>query len=198
MNSKKGFDCSMICPFGRTSGRISRGFSFVELLLVVALVGVVAAAAYPVITSTMDHYASEAAFELLLSTVRNARQSAIDNRRAYRLTFTAPGSIAVWRQDSGFAWERDRQLNMTENVSFSLPSGIPGIPMIPHSSDIDFGGDNTFLFRGDGSAISTSGQVVSGVVYLSRNDGSGSCWAVSIFGGTGMARGWTYEGEQWN
>jgi len=176
----------------------SSGFSFIEILIVVAMAGVIAAAAYPVITSTMNHYESESAFELVLSTMRTARQSAIDKRRAYRLTFTAPGSIAVWRQDSGFAWERDRQLNMTENVSFSLPSGVPRIPMIPHSSDIDFGGDDTFMFRADGSAVSTTGRVISGVVYLSRNNDANSCWAVSVFGGTGLARAWTYEEGQWN
>jgi len=183
------------------NGRASRaetGFTIVDLLLIVALVGIVSAAAYPVITSTLDYYRTESALQLVLANVREARQSAIDERRSYRITFSYPGSFAVWKQDDAFAWVQERQIFLPFGISFHLPSGIPRISIIDNSADIDFNGGNTCRFRADGSVVNSSGRIVSGIVYISNSAETGQCRAVSVFGGTGLTRAWVYENGQWN
>ena len=174
-----------------------KGVTFVELLIVVALVGVVAAAAYPVITTTMEYYETESAMQLVLSNVRESRQDAVDNRREWRLRFRLPDEIIVRRQDDSFRWVTDRRLQLPANVAFDRPSGIPSISIISNSKDIDFGGKKTFRFLADGSAVNNSGEVVSGVVYISHSSNPEECRAVSVFGGTGLTRGWKYEDGTW-
>ena len=177
--------------------RSDKGVTFVELLLVVALAGVVAAAAYPVISSSMEYNETESAMQLVLSSVRQSRQDAVDNRRAFRLRFNLPGEIVVRRQNANFKWRLDRRLPLPEKVTFKRPSGIPRITIIPNSKDIDFGGKKTFRFLADGSAVNNNGQIISGVLYMSHSDRPNECRAVSVFGGTGLTRSWTYEGGQW-
>jgi prepilin-type N-terminal cleavage/methylation domain-containing protein len=180
------------------SGWPEKGFTVVELLLVVALAGVVAAAAYPVISTTMEYYDTNSAVQLVLTNLRESRQDAVDNRRAFRLRFNLPGEIVVRRQNSNFRWILDRRLPLPENVTFNRPSGIPRITIIPNSKDIDFGGKKTFRFMADGSAVNNNGQIISGIVYISHSSRPEECSAVSVFGGTGLTRSWKYEEGKWN
>ena len=188
----------------KSSARVSAGFyrsdkgvTFVELLLVVALAAVVAAAAYPVISSTTEYYETESAMQLVLSSIRESRQEAVDGRRAFKLVFSAPGSIVIRRQNDNFSFVLDRRLSLPENVVFERPSGIPAISIISNRKDIDFGGKKNFRFLADGSAVNNKGQIISGVVYISHSARPDECRAVSVFGGTGLTRAWTYEGGQW-
>lgn len=197
MNIKRAFPIRTAARIRAGLHRSDKGVTFVELLLVVALAGVVAAAAYPVINSTMEFNETESAMQLVLSSIRESRQDAVDNRRALRMTFSTPGSIVIRRQNDNFRWVLDRRLSLPANVLFDRPSGIPSIPIISNRKDIDFGGKKTFRFLADGSAVNNQGQIISGMVYISHSARPDECRAVSVFGGTGLTRAWTYEDGQW-
>ncbi len=197
MNIKRAFFVSTAVRIRAGLYRSDKGVTFVELLLVVALAGVVAAAAYPVISSTMEYYETESAMQLVLSNIRESRQDALDGRRAFKLIFSAPGSIVIRRQNDNFKFVIDRRLSLSENVKFERPSGIPSINIISNRKDIDFGGKKNFRFMADGSAVDNKGQIISGVVYISHSARPDECRAVTVFGGTGLTRAWTYEGGKW-
>src|SRR5258708_38598920 len=71
------------------------GFSLVETVIVVGIVLVATAAAVINLVPPIKTSRSNAAMELVLGELRRAHERAVDERRIYRVTFTAPGTIQL-------------------------------------------------------------------------------------------------------
>jgi hypothetical protein len=149
---------------------------------------------------------AEDALQTTLSQMRNARALAIDQRRRYRLTFTAPRTIQLDQvvidpvtriQSFSFVSSVDLPLD----TQFVAVSGIPtagnGTPDgLPTSGtaidlDVDYGGGGTeVFFQPDGRALDSSNRLNNGVVYVARPSELMSSRAVSVLGATGRLKGW--------
>ena len=68
------------------------GFSLVEIMMVVAMISIAAAAATPSIAAAMRIYTINSATESVASTVRSARYSAVTANRPVRVRFNCPSA----------------------------------------------------------------------------------------------------------
>ncbi len=72
-------------------GRSSAGFTTVELLIVVAVAGVLAGVSVPPVTSAMQRYALNSASQTVAAEIRLARFRAVSTNRTVRVRFNCPG-----------------------------------------------------------------------------------------------------------
>ena len=74
------------------------GFTLVEILIVVMLVAVMAAATIPTVADAIQRYSLTSAGQQVVSTIRSARQQAVGQNAtgACDSTFRRPGSTRYW------------------------------------------------------------------------------------------------------
>lgn len=107
---------SYAMPSPRTAAapaRAVRGFSLIELMLVVALVGIVGAMAIPMITNMMAGMRVSASARLVERELQTARLRAVSTNRPLRVRFNCPGA---------------KQFRMVE---------LLGTPSVPAPNDAD-------------------------------------------------------------
>jgi prepilin-type N-terminal cleavage/methylation domain-containing protein len=191
------------------------GFSLVEMVIVLTIVLAATATALINLLPSIKTSRSNAAMELVLGELRRAHERAVDERRIYRVTFTAPNTIQV---DVGavavigstitnsapvFAPAQE-PLPLPGTVQFVVVPGIPTNPLATPdglgtaANAIDFdlasgGGGNQIYFQPDGRALDARNQLNDGVVYLAEPNNLSSSRAVSLFGSTGRTKGWIFS-----
>jgi type II secretory pathway pseudopilin PulG len=178
--------------------------SIVLLLIGIALVNIV-----PSLRSSK----SNAGMELVLGELRRAHERAIDERRIYRVTFVPPQTIQV---DVGQVANIASTITgsapafVQAQPPLTLPTGlqfvvVPGIPTNATATPdgfgtgalaIDFdiangGGATQIFFQPDGRALDAANRLNDGLLYLAEPNNLSSSRAVSVFGSTGRAKGWT-------
>lgn len=189
------------------------GFSLVELSIVLVIALAATAAAVINLVPSIKNSRSNAGMELVLGELRRAHERAVDERRIYRVTFTAPNTIqldvggvavigsTITNSAPVFAPVQE-PLTLPGTVQFVVVPGIPTNPLrTPDglgtaANAIDFalaggGGGNQIFFQPDGRALDAGNRLNDGVVYLAEPNNLPSSRAVSLYGSTGRTKGWT-------
>ena len=183
-----------------------RGFSLVELMVVIGLILLVASFSWMAIQPSLRQSRVTSATNTLIMAMRLARDTAIGQRQIYFVTLqnngVNPSSITITQGSTG---------NVIE--TFFLPfdityAALPGIPtsqgVFPTTPDrfgtggtaIDFdqgiagGAKNVLYFYPDGSAQDVNGNTNNGVVYIARANDLYSSRAITVWGATGRMRSW--------
>jgi Tfp pilus assembly protein FimT len=186
--------------------RGQRGYSLVEAVLVVAVLMILASASIINIRAALRTSEMDRAYDLTLTQMRQARQSAIAERRIYRLAFTSPRFLEVKRVEKDSSRTLMGQFTLPGTVVFQAEPGIPtGASKTPDqfgtgSVAIDFNnGGGVIYFQPDGSARDEGGRTASGVIYLARPGDLPQSRAVTLFGTTGRIKGWrlTRRAGEW-
>lgn len=184
-----------------------RGFSLIELIMVIAIVLIITAGALIQFTPVLKSARAENALQTTLGQVRNARGLAIDQRRKYRLSFLASRTIQLDQVVVDPATNIQSFLfvstiDLPVDTEFIAITGIPtsGSGTTPDSLpttgaaidfDLDFGGGGTqIFFQPDGRALDSANRLNNGVVYVARPGELMSSRAVSVLGATGRVKGW--------
>lgn len=186
----------------------------VEVLVVLAILGVLVTAAVFQVQSTIRAASSNTAASTALNQMQRARQRAIDDRGIYRLTFVKTTSGAPPVTISSIQLEQVQvnpgaantytlisNIALPTDIQFVNMSGIPtSAAATPDgfgdgSQAINFaanaGGDPTMIyFQPDGRALTQTGEVANGVVYIARPGDLLSSHAISMYGGTGRCKSW--------
>ena len=197
---------------------VERGFSMVEMIVVSAIVFIVVATAIVGIAPSLRTSNSTAGMELVLGELRRAHERAIDERRIYRVTFTAPNTIqldvgqvaniASTITGSAPVFVQARPpLTLPRGVQFAVLTGIPttatttpdGFGSGATAIDFDIangGGATQIFFQPDGRSLDAANRLNDGVLYLAVPNPAdptavSSSRAVTVFGSTGRAKGWT-------
>lgn len=183
--------------------RAENGFSLIELMVVVAIVMVVMGFAVVNVQSSLKDARVNSAYMTTLTTLRQAREAAVTQRRLYVVTFTVPRTMTIVPQNPAVD-----ALNVTatlpDDVSFDAQPGLPntattvpdGMGSGSSTGAIDFnvrvgaGGSNVIYFWPDGSARDRFGNINDGVVYIARPGELLSSRAITLRGLTGRIRGW--------
>jgi len=183
------------------------------MAIVVGIVLTATAAAFVNLMPSIRNSRSNAGMELVLGELRRAHERAVDERRIYRVTFTAANTIQV---DIGTVAVIGSTITASAPVfvpaqpALPLPGEIqfavvPGIPTNTLATpdglgagdkaidfDISYGGGGTQIyFQPDGRALDVGNRLNNGVVYLADPTNLFSSRAVSLYGSTGRTKGWT-------
>ncbi|MFZ0430748.1 MAG: prepilin-type N-terminal cleavage/methylation domain-containing protein [Acidobacteriota bacterium] len=179
----------------------SRGFSVIEIVIVVAAVAIGAALAIPTINETIQYYDAESALQIVAAQLRQGRQQAVDFRRVTRVTFTAPRTVTTARLDAG-DWTDVVAMQLPRDFEFRIEAGLPldeeDTPdRLGAAAAVDFSGEATLFFRPDATATNSLGQISGGIVYLAKPGELETARAVTVFGSTGRIKPWHFANGVW-
>jgi prepilin-type N-terminal cleavage/methylation domain-containing protein len=191
----------------RLSREPVRGYSLIELLLVIALATVLAGVAVPMTRSTVEELRAAGAARHLAAAVADARLDAIRRSSSVGLRFAALGDDYRFRayvdgNGNGLRTAEitsgiDRPLAPAERLSDEFPGvtlgllqGVPDLDGSTASLDGVRIGTSRIL------SVSPDGSCTGGTLYIR---GVRSQYAVRILGATGRARLFRYDrgSRQW-
>jgi prepilin-type N-terminal cleavage/methylation domain-containing protein len=187
----------------RTELGAVNGFSLLELLVVVAVIGVIAAIAIPISDGFVRTAKADSAVSAAMNALDIAHDRAVSERRNFVLTFVNPNRIQLSRQ------EIDGLGNVTGTTpveQFLLEGGqtflkFTGMPDTPdafgNTTATTFSGTAPVMFTSDGSLVDSNGDVVNGTILLGITGQPLTARAITIFGVTGLTRTWKWRGNKW-
>jgi prepilin-type N-terminal cleavage/methylation domain-containing protein len=193
--------------------RNQAGFSAIELMVVVAIILVIVVVALLMLNPALRGGHLNTAVQTTVSQIRMARQSAMDRRMLYSVTFTAPGTIVTTRLLQGQPPVVERTVTLPSDTQFLAQAGLPGAGKTPDqfgsgASAIDFdqaagGGGNVIFFYPDGTALDAVGDPNDGVIYIALPGNVNTSRAITLWGATGRVKTFylaktTTGGLQWH
>ncbi|HXZ26060.1 MAG TPA: GspH/FimT family pseudopilin [Nitrospiria bacterium] len=172
----------------RTTGQ--RGWSMIELVSVLAVIGLLTSMAWPAFDGLMARLSLRSASMTVIQTLRTARSRAMAEGRAYAVMFDGGGTSY---QVTGGA-EIDR-VPLPPRVTFGAPADVLGPPSSPTTpppaSGVTFHQAHV-IFLPDGTL-----SPGPGTVYLTgRGAGTEATMAISVTI-AGHPRRYAWEGGQW-
>lgn len=179
-----------------------RGFSLLEMITAIVLMLIMAAITFMALQPALKENQVNAAYNVTLSTMRQARQWAVDTREDYIVTFVAPQTIQVSMQSGGTLAPPPVLVStyqLPNNIQFRIEPGTPtptpdgwrsGAFPIDFDQGVGGGGVNSIYFYPDGSAHDNVGRANNGTVNLARPNELYSSRVITLFGLSGRMRGW--------
>ncbi|MGZ3442882.1 MAG: pilus assembly FimT family protein [Polyangia bacterium] len=180
------------------------GFTLVELMIVVALIAITGMLAARLYSRGVRGEAAPSFTRTLMSTVLDARHSALALGRPTRLTLTPPSSSSprmlittdVWDPPTG-GWITQSSLTVPSGLRFCKPDASPTLGAVSPACPLTTGMDNLVCFSPNGhvnlagastSCSTTSPSAFSGAtLYVGSEDGTKK-YRVVVWGLTGMAK----------
>ena len=179
------------------------GFSLLELLVTLAVIGIIAGMAVPITSSFVRSSQADSAVSAAMSALDIAHDRAVAERRNFRLNFVNPNRIQLVREeiDANGALAGTTQVEeftREGGQTFQRFSGMADTPdAFGGSSAWTFSGTPPVMFTSDGSLVDSNGDVVNGTVFFGIPGQPMSARAVTIFGVTGLTRTWKWRGNKW-
>jgi prepilin-type N-terminal cleavage/methylation domain-containing protein len=176
----------------------SAGFTLIEMMLVVCVMGIVAAMATLQISSVRPGMQGDGAMRAVMAELNGAREMAIAQRRYMEVRFVGTNRIQVIRRDLPNGTTTLRDVAFEAGVEYGLVTGIGDTPDgFGNDSATSFGAATAIMFSTDGGLIDTAGAPVNGTVFVAIPDQALSFRAVTVQGSTGRVRGYRWTGSQW-
>ncbi len=177
----------------------ARGFTVLELSVVVLIIGVVAAAATPKITSAMREYRLNIALRQTADLIQRVKTQAVsDNRRSSLIIDTSNRRMGMVIHDVNGVVVRTDYMPLPQNISFAIPSGVSApVTGAPISRAVSFPGvdGSTTVFQQDfnsrGFPMVTAGAI--NAVYLSNGSSFRAITVNSVCG----IRTFMWEHDHW-
>lgn len=184
--------------------RDERGFSLLELMVVVGILGTLAAISIMVSPAFMKHAKAESGIAQAVDALRVARETAISQRRNVAIEFLGLNAIRTVRQDIGVNGALTgttvlATVELENNMRFGREGGVSDTPdFVTNGSAIYFTSYSPEqMFTSEGTLVNQQGDVINGTVFLAVPGDPMSARAISIFGPTALVRVWRWDGRQW-
>jgi prepilin-type N-terminal cleavage/methylation domain-containing protein len=184
---------------GPASGSGEHGYSLIEVMIVMALIGIVSAMAVPVSSEFLQQRKADSGIVSAMAAVTAARDRAVAERRNIQLSFVAPRTIRLSRVEvPGGALTPVQDFTLDNGQIFSKFADVPDTPDKFGNADVQsFTGTLPVMFTSDGSLIDANGDVVNGSIFISMPNQVSTARAVTIFGTTGLTKAWKWRGTKW-
>ena len=197
-------------------GKISRGFSLVELIIVVTIIIVVAALALPILLNTVANIRLRAAAGELSGLMQEARILAAKKNTVYDIKFTTVAGIQAAYVDTNLngaydAGEPITEFNGAVTPASGPPSGSTGQPAAyvlsgDSSTGTPFDNRNTVAFSPRGLPCNYDTSTTPAtcatpaasyfVIYLKGS--SAAAWAAVVVTKAGRTKVVVWDGTQWS
>lgn len=183
--------------------RDEQGWTMLEILVVIGILGTLAAMAIMVSPAFTKHAKAESGIAQAVDALRVARETAVSQRRNVQIEFVGLTAIRTVRQDIGTngAPAGTTVLSTVElenHVQFRIEPGVPDTPDgFGNGAAVAFGTSPTRMFTSEGTLVDQQGDVMNGTVFLSIPGDPRSARAISIFGPTALIRVWSWNGREW-
>lgn len=181
------------------------GFTMIEMLIVITIVGIMAVFAVAQIAPAVRNARAESAIQTVGAWMRRTQERAVDERRVYRLSFIAPGTLQIdlvnIAPPNPITYTFVQSINLPRDVQFQVVSNLPtgnNTPdgfgtggVIPINFGQENGGNiNQIYYQTDGRSLDSLNRPNSGVVYTCRAGEILSCRAATVWATTGRTKIW--------
>jgi type II secretory pathway pseudopilin PulG len=190
------------------------GFSLLESVVVIGIMMIMMSFAIFKSTNMMPNYKADAAQDVVVSTLRQARQLAITQRRDVQVWFDQAFSGADQVQHinyqvvaiGGDAPQQLVSIALPKGSLFLVEGGVPDTPMgfgnsapvyIGSNGAMVGGGPAIMKFRSTGSFTDSVYSPLNGTIFVGVPNQAFTARAVTIIGGTGRVRPYTWTGTAW-
>jgi Tfp pilus assembly protein FimT len=170
-----------------------RGFTMVELVIVIGIIFVISAIAIIKLSPTQQQQQANAAMAQIASQLRVARELAVTQRRYIQVQFIGNNQIRLTRLNLPAGVTILSTVQIQSPVTFALAPGLPDTPdAFGNRGPIEFGGlvggPPTMMFQSDGTFVDTAGNLLNGTVFMAIPNVPTAARAVTLIGATGRIR----------
>jgi prepilin-type N-terminal cleavage/methylation domain-containing protein len=182
----------------------SGGFSLLELLIVIALIGILAAVAIGVTPEAVRTAKGQAGVQELSAFLKRHREMAVSRRRNIEVAFTAPNVVTTFQRavpdppNPTPAPTQLETLRLQGGVEFQLFGGVPDTPdAFGNANAVELGGADPVMFTSEGSFTDVNGDPINASLFVAIDNQETSVNALTIVGTTAAVRTWRWDGSRW-
>ncbi len=171
-----------------------------ELTLVMGVMGVVTSIAVVQVGGSRQAFKGDGGMRVVLSQMNQAREMAITQRHAMRVSFVPPNLVQITREEvPGPTLTVVSSVLMEGGMKFALVAGLPDSPdAFGNSAAVSFGSATEVKFRPDGTLVNQDGAALNGSVFIaSLGLDRLSARVVNVLGSTGRVRAYRWDGGNW-
>jgi len=178
------------------------GFGLTELLVVVALIGIVSGMAVLVTPIALPGMRADGSTAQLTSLLKRAKERAVSERRDMSMVIASPREVQIFRlaTTAGGAPTLVDSVVLENNMRVSLTPGLPDTPDgFGNAAAADFGLANSMIFRAEGVFTDEDDNLdpLNGTIFLSIRNEPLTARAVTIFGPTALISSFRWDGVRW-
>jgi len=194
----------------RTTDNKESGFSLLEVVVVVAIMMLVLSFAVFASSNVLPSYKADSALNVVLGTLRQAKQTAVAQRRDVQVwidqSFSGPEQLQHINYQvvpiSGDQPQSIVSMPLPQGTQMVLESGVPDTPMgfgndaAVFIGNVD-GGPPVMMFRSTGAFTDGNYALLNGTIFLGVPGQASTARAVSIMGGVANVQRYTWSGAEW-
>jgi prepilin-type N-terminal cleavage/methylation domain-containing protein len=194
----------MNSTYPRARVRDEAGFTLLEIMVVVGLMGVLAAMAIMVSPAFTQTARADSGITQALDAIRSAREVAISQRRNVELRFIGNNAVQTARVDIGangqmigttilrtVELENRMEIGLDPDAPTDTPDGFG------RTAGASFGASPRRMFTSEGTFVNATGDPLNGTLFMFIRHQKNSARAISIMGATALVRPWRWTGREW-